>query len=173
MRSAIAVLAFTLLIAVSAQVVVPMSPVPMTMQTFAVLLAGVMLGPRAGAGAVLLYLAAGAAGLPVFSEGGSGLDALSGPTAGYLWSFPIAAGLAGWIARKGRLRPWPLGVALLWALHLLILTLGAAWLARFIGAEAAVRDGVLPFLIGAGVKSALVVGVASAWGRFRPQIRSS
>lgn len=173
MRGVITLIGFVLLIALSAQVAVPMVPVPMTLQTFAVLLAGAMLGPAPGAGAVLLYLAAGAMGLPVFSEGGSGLDALSGPTAGYLWSFPIAAALAGWASRKGRLRPWPLGVALLWALHLLILTLGAAWLARFIGAEAAVRDGVLPFLIGAGVKSALVVGVVLAWGRFGPQIRSS
>lgn len=157
MRGVIHILLFVLLIALSAQVAVPMVPVPITLQTFAVLLAGAWLGPAAGAGAALLYLAAGAAGVPVFSEGGSGLDALSGATAGYLWSFPVAAGLAGWAARKGWLQPWPKGVALLWALHLLILTAGAAWLARAIGVEAAVRDGVLPFLIGAVVKSALVV----------------
>ena len=157
MRGVIHILLFVLLIALSAQVAVPMVPVPMTLQTFAVLLAGAWLGPAAGAGAVLLYLAVGAAGVPVFSEGGSGLDAVTGATAGYLWSFPVAAGLAGWAARKGWLQPWPRGVALLWALHLLILTAGAAWLARAIGVEAAVRDGVLPFLIGAVVKSALVV----------------
>lgn len=173
MRSAITLVAFVLLIALSAQVAVPMVPVPMTMQTFAVLLAGAWLGPWRGAGVILLYLTAGAAGLPVFSEGGSGVDALTGPTAGYLWSFPVAAALGGWAARKDWLRPWPRGVAVLWGLHLFILAVGAAWVARLIGAEAAVRDGVLPFLIGAGVKSALVVGALALRDRFGNQIRSS
>lgn len=174
MRHALAVLAFAALIALCARIAVPMVPVPMTMQTFAVLLAGAMLGPVAGAGAVLLYLAAGALGLPVFSEGGSGLDSLIGPTAGYLWSFPLAAAMAGRLSRQGRLRPWPVGVALLWALHLLILAPGAAWLSRVTGLEAAAREGVLPFLIGAGVKSALVILAVGLRDRFAPrQIRSS
>lgn len=158
--------AFALLIAVGAQVAVPMVPVPMTMQTFAVLLAGAGLGPVWGAGAVLSYLAAGALGLPVFSDGASGVAALWGPTAGYLWSFPVAAALAGWASRKGWLtRPWLRGVGALSLLHLLILALGAAWLARFTGFEAAVRDGAAPFLIGAVAKSALAVAVLAARDR--------
>lgn len=158
--------AFVLLIALAAQVAVPMVPVPMTLQTFAVLLAGAWLGPAWGTLAVLAYLAAGALGLPVFSDGGRGVQALWGPTAGYLWSFPVAAALAGRAARAGWLHPWLTGVALLWALHLLILAVGAAWLARFTGVEAAVRDGAAPFLIGAGVKSVLVVAVLTARDRF-------
>ena len=175
MRAAVTVIALVLLIALSAQVAVPMVPVPMTLQTFAVLLAGAWLGPWKGAGAVLLYLAVGAVGVPVFSEGGGGLDALTGATAGYLWSFPVAAGLAGWATRNGGLQPWPKGVALMWGLHLLILAVGAAWLARLIGAEAALRDGVLPFLIGAVIKSGLVVLAVRLRDRFAPasQIRSS
>ncbi|HRO34283.1 MAG TPA: biotin transporter BioY [Brevundimonas sp.] len=164
----IQIAAFALLIAACAQVSVPMVPVPMTMQTFVVLLAGAWLGPVWGAAAVLVYLAAGALGLPVFSDGGRGVQALWGPTAGYLISFPIAAALAGWAGRKGWLtRPWLRGVGVFSLLHLLILALGAAWLARFTGIEAAVRDGAAPFLIGAVVKSALVVGVLAARDRFR------
>ncbi|MBX3476888.1 MAG: biotin transporter BioY [Brevundimonas sp.] len=167
MIRALQIAAFVLLIALAAQVAVPMVPVPMTMQTFAVLLAGAWLGPAWGTLVVLAYLAAGALGLPVFSDGSGGAQALWGPTAGYLWSFPIAAGLAGWAARKDWLtRPW-LGVGWLSVLHLLILALGAAWLARFVGPGAAVRDGAAPFLIGAVVKSALVVAVLMARERFR------
>lgn len=169
MRHVLSILAFVLLIAVSAQIAVPMVPVPMTMQTFAVLLAGAWLGPVRGTAAVLAYLAAGALGLPVFSDGRGGVEALWGATAGYLWAFPVAAALAGWAGRKGRLRPWPLGVGVLTGLHLLILTLGAAWLARSVGVETAAREGVLPFLIGAVVKSVLVTAVLAARERFSPR----
>lgn len=75
-------------------------PVPITLQTFAVLLSGAVLGARRGFLAVLLYVAAGAAGLPIFSGGASGLAVLSGPTAGYLLGFPLAAGLCGLIVQS-------------------------------------------------------------------------
>lgn len=162
--------AFALLTAVCAQVTVPMVPVPMTLQTFAVLLAGAVLGPAWGAGAVILYLALGAVGLPVLSEGGSGLERFAGPTAGYLFAFPIAAALAGLLVRK----PWALGLArttaVLFGLHLLILALGAGWLATRLGVAGALAAGFTPFLIGAGVKSALVALTARVWpatGPFR------
>ncbi len=75
-------------------------PVPITLQTFAVLLAGAVLGMRRGFLAVLLYVVAGAAGLPIFSNGASGLAVLSGPTAGYLLGFPLAAALCGFIVER-------------------------------------------------------------------------
>ena len=75
-------------------------PVPITLQTFAVLLSGAVLGARRGFLAVLLYVAAGAVGLPVFSGGASGLAVLAGPSAGYLIGFPFAAGLCGLIVER-------------------------------------------------------------------------
>lgn len=156
-RSAAAVLAFAALIALGARLAVPMVPVPMTMQTFAVLLAGSVLGPWRGAAAVLLYVAAAAAGLPVLSDGASGLAPFAGPTAGYLFAFPVGAALAGWASASGRLERPLKGFALLCAAHLLILGVGTVWLATRIGPAAAVAAGFTPFLTGAAVKSALVL----------------
>lgn len=156
------VLGFALLIALCARLSVPMVPVPMTMQTWAVLLAGVALGWRWGAAAVLLYLALALAGLPMLSDGASGLGPFTGPTAGYLFAFPLAAGLAGLLAEGGRLRRMVPATAWLFGLHLVILALGTGWLAGRIGAPAAVAAGFTPFLIGAAVKSVLVVLAARA-----------
>ena len=75
-------------------------PVPVTLQTFAVLLSGAVLGARRGFLAVLLYVAGGAAGLPIFSGGASGIAVLTGPTAGYLLGFPFAAALCGFIVER-------------------------------------------------------------------------
>ncbi|MFQ5343357.1 MAG: biotin transporter BioY, partial [Anaerolineae bacterium] len=85
------VVAFSLINAAAAQVSIPLpfTPVPITGQTFAVLLTGALLGSRLGAWSLLLYLAEGAAGLPVFALGRSGLVTLLGPTAGYLIAFPV------------------------------------------------------------------------------------
>lgn len=166
-----AVLAFALLTALCARLSVPMFPVPMTMQTWAVLLAGVMLGPRWGMAAVLLYLALALAGLPVLSDGASGPSPFTGPTAGYLFAFPFAAGLAGVLAERGRLRGLVPATAWLFGLHLFVLALGTGWLAGRIGVPAAVAAGFTPFLIGAAVKSILVVLAARALSTvpgFRP-----
>lgn len=152
-----AVSGFALLIALCARLSVPMVPVPMTMQTWAVLLAGVTLGPRWGVAAVLLYLALALAGLPVLSDGASGPDPFTGPTAGYLFAFPLAAGLAGVLAEGGRLRRLIPATAWLFGLHLSILALGTGWLAGRMGVPAAVAAGFTPFLAGAAVKSILVV----------------
>lgn len=161
--SAILILAFAALTAVCAQITVPMAPVSMTMQTFAVLLAGAVLGPWRGTVSVLLYLALGAAGLPVLSDGASGFDPFSGSTAGYLFAFPLAALLAGLL--YDRMRGLLARFGLMLAAHVLILTLGAGWLATDIGLSAALEHGVTPFLIGMGVKSALVVAAAEALRR--------
>ena len=156
------ILAFAALMALSAQASVPMHPVPMTMQSAAVLLAGAVLGARNGVGAVLVYLGAAAVGLPVLSDGAGGLSSFVGPTAGYLVAFPIAAGLTGLAAGRGLLDRPAAGLAVLFAAHLVLLGLGAGWLARSMGPEAALAAGFTPFLIGAAVKSALVLGLR--WG---------
>ena len=81
--------------AVAGSIPIPLSPVPVSMQVLGVFLAGLLLGPWWGAGAVLLYLAAGAVGAPIFAGGGAGFGTLFGHTGGYLWSYPIAALLIG------------------------------------------------------------------------------
>jgi biotin transport system substrate-specific component len=152
------VAAFAGLMALGALVAVPMVPVSMTLQTLAVLLAGAVLGPWRGAASALLYLALGAAGLPILSDGASGPTAFAGPTAGYLFAFPVAAGLAG--ALFDRAENAVSRIALMLGLHLLILAAGAAWLANRIGVQPALDGGFTPFLVGAGVKSVLVALVA-------------
>ncbi|MGH7526140.1 MAG: biotin transporter BioY, partial [Gemmatimonadales bacterium] len=91
-----------LLVALSAQVTVPvpLNPVPMTLQPLAVLVVGGLLGGASGAGALVLYLALGMLGLPVFAGGSSGIVRLLGPTGGYLLAFPVAAGLTGAIIQR-------------------------------------------------------------------------
>ena len=99
------IISFTILTAIAAQVTIPVKPVPFTLQTMMVLLAGAFLGAKNGAYSQLLYLALGAAGLPVFAhtpEVGIGLARLIGPTGGYLLAFPIAAFLVGYIIEKNQ-----------------------------------------------------------------------
>jgi biotin transport system substrate-specific component len=98
--------AFIAVCAILPAIPVPGSAVPITLQTFGVMLAGLVLGARRGALAALLYLAVGAAGLPVFSGGAGGVGVFAGLSAGYLLAFPLAAALAGYLAtRAGGLRP--------------------------------------------------------------------
>ncbi len=136
----------------------PFTPVPFTGQTFAVLLSGAVLGCRRGFLSQAAYLAEGLAGLPVFAGGSAGIAALLGPTGGYLWSFPLAAALLGWLVERGASRAsWKLAGALVLA-DSLILLLGAFWLHglfHFSYAQAVVL-GFYPFLIGDIVKVLLV-----------------
>ena len=156
------VLGFAVLMAIGARLSAPMVPVPMTMQTWAVLLAGVVLGSRWGVAAALLYLGLALAGLPVLSDGAAGPEPFTGPTAGYLIAFPLTAGLAGVLAERGRLRRVVPATVWLFGLHLGVLALGTAWLAGPLGVPAAVAAGFTPFLVGAAVKSLLVVLAARA-----------
>src|SRR5918994_3237973 len=95
------VVVFSAFVALSARVAIPWWPVPMTLQPLAVLFTGAALGSRHGPLAPLFYLAEGAVGLPVFA-GGAGVAYMLGPTGGYLISYPVAAGLGGWVAGRGR-----------------------------------------------------------------------
>jgi len=100
------VLCFAALTAVGARIEIPYQPVPFTLQTFFVLLAGAMLGARNGAISQMMYLAVGAMGAPVFASGGVGIAKLLGPTGGYLFAFPVAAALVGYLVQQRRNLPW-------------------------------------------------------------------
>ena len=136
----------------SARITVPVGPVPITAQTLAVLLVGALLGPAAGVGSILAYLAAGIAGLPVFA-GGAGASYLLGPTGGYLVGFVPAAYLAGALTRQGWARR-PCGCLLaLIAADAALFAFGLAWLALYVRpAGNLLLVGLLPFLPGEAVK---------------------
>lgn len=155
LRSTLIVLVGTFFIALSARIQVPMWPVPMTMQTFAVLSIGMAFGARLGVVTLLTYLAQGALGLPVFA-GGGGLVFLTGPTAGYLVGFVAAAALVGGLADRGWTTSY-LGSFIAACLGgAVIHVFGAAWLSLFVGVQGALASGVIPFLAGDLAKCVLV-----------------
>ncbi len=159
--------AASLLIAAAAQVAIPLpfTPVPLTGQTFGVLLTGMALGSRRGALAVALYVLEGAVGLPFFAGGAAGLAKLLGPTGGYLFAFPIAAFVAGLLAECGWDRkPLTTVLGMLLA-SLTIFFFGALWLSYFVGGIVpAVVQGVVPFLPGDIIKSLLAAALLpAAW----------
>lgn len=156
----------TAVLALASQISVPMVPVPITMQTFAITMIGVLYGWRLGALTVLAWLGEAMIGLPVLAGGGGGLAPFVGPTAGYLVSFPIIAALAGYLANKG----WTGShVVKSFLAHLsaniLCLAIGGAWLATLIGAEKGLALGVTPFILGAVLKSALAAALLLALAR--------
>jgi biotin transport system substrate-specific component len=141
---------------------VPFYPVPMSMQTFAVLVIGAAYGWRLGAATVLLYLAEGAAGLPVFAgtpEKGVGLAYMLGPTGGYLVGFVAGAAVTGWLCERGWDRSWALLLAAMLIGHVLIFVFGVAWLASLIGFDKAWAAGVTPFYLATLLKTLLAAAV--------------
>ncbi len=148
------------LIALSAWVAIPLpfSPVPVTGQTFAVLLVGSVLGARRGAASALAYLAEGAAGLPVFAGGASGPHVLAGPTGGYLAGFVLGGWVCGVLAERGFDRRPATTVASMAIGNVAILVPGLLWLARFVGTSHVLAMGLYPFLAGDVVK----IGLAAA-----------
>lgn len=164
----VAVIAGSLLLTLSAKVQVPFYPVPMTMQTLAVIGLGLALGPVRGAAAVALYLAEGALGLPVFAgtpEKGIGLTYMMGPTGGYLLGYIFAALLAGWLAERG----WDRNVFTAMAVALIagavIYVPGLFWLGSVIGWDKPVLAlGLFPFIPGDIMKAVLAaVAFPAAW----------
>jgi biotin transport system substrate-specific component len=161
-----AVIVGTLFLALSSYIKVPMLPVPMTMQTFAVTLVGALMGWRLGGLTIVAWLAEGALGLPVLSGGASGLQHFVGPTGGYLLAFPIAGMLVGWLAQRGwNGRHVGLAFAAMLLGNATCLVLGAAWLSTLVGFDKALMVGVVPFLAGAVVKSALGAATLRALAR--------
>ena len=155
-------------LALASQIAVPMVPVPITMQTFALTMIGVLYGWRLGALTVLAWLGEAMMGLPVLANGGGGLAPFVGPTAGYLVAFPIIAALAGYLANKGWTGTHVVKSFLAHlAANLLCLCIGGAWLGYLIGAEKGLSLGVTPFILGAVLKSALAAALLLALARHR------
>ncbi len=145
----------SLFVAAAAQISVPMFPVPMTLQTLAVLAVGGACGARLGAAALALYALEGAIGLPVFANFSGGYHVLLGPTGGYIVGFILAAGLVGYLVEKG----WGRNVVKLCGVMLLgaaaLYVPGLLWLAQFTGISGVLQAGLIPFIPGDIVKAAL------------------
>lgn len=161
----IGIILFVAFTALAARVTIPLpfTPVPITLQVMAVLLAGLVLGPKAGAASQIVYLAMIAAGLPVDAKA-LGLAALTGPTAGYLMGFVPAAFLAGWLAerlpatRASRFLAATVGVGIIY-------TVGVAWLTPAVGSlGTAWMLGVAPFIL-IDLGKALVAAAVAESGR--------
>ena len=154
------VIGASLFIAIAAQVAIPLpfTPVPLTLQPLAVILVGVALGSTRGAAAAALYLLEGFSGLPVFAQGHGGPAWLLGATAGYLYSYPLAAWVAGFVSERG----W--GSSIVRAISGMLLALGViyaggwAWLAALTNPSYAFTAGVAPFVLADIVK----VGIGAA-----------
>ncbi|HKQ47446.1 MAG TPA: biotin transporter BioY [Phycisphaerae bacterium] len=161
------VLGGSMLIVLGAKLSVPFVPVPLTFQGFAVVLVGAALGSRLGAFAAMAYLIEGLAGLPVFALPGAGPGYFLGPTgwtAGYLFSFPIAAWVVGALAEQGWDRRYLTTILALAAGQAVILAGGFIWLSWFVGSRGAFLTGVVPFLFGDVLKSALAaLALPAAW----------
>ncbi len=176
LRDALVVLGGTAVVAGLAQVSDHQLPVPHTAQTLGVLLVGAALGWRRGGLALLAYVLAGVAGLPVFANGTGGAAALAGTTGGYLVGFILAAALIGFLAERGWDRtPWMMALAMVLG-NLIIYVAGVAWLiaAFHLSLRQAYLGGVQPFLIFDALKLGVaVILLPGAWfiagrGKARP-----
>jgi biotin transport system substrate-specific component len=151
------VIGASMFVAIAAQIAIPVpfSPVPLTLQPLAVLLVGVALGSTRGAAALALYLLEGASGLPVFAQGHGGAIWLVAATAGYLYSYPVAAWVAGWFSERGWGNSVVRAVAGMLTALAVIYIGGWSWLALLAGPTAAFTMGVAPFLLADILKIAI------------------
>lgn len=168
MRNLIFAIGGTIALWISAKIQVPFFPVPMTMQTFAVLVIGMAFGWRLGGATVALYLLEGAVGLPVFAgtpEKGIGLAYMVGPTGGYLAGFVIAATAVGWLAERGWDRKMAPTLIAMVAGTAIIFACGLLWLGTVLGWDKPILEfGLIPFLPAAAFKVALAAAVLpAAW----------
>jgi biotin transport system substrate-specific component len=166
LRDGLLIVAGSLLVAALAQISIPLpfTPVPITGQTFAVLLVGAVLGARRGAASLLLYLVEGSLGLPVFAGGVGGLVHFLGPTGGYLLGFVAAAYLVGRLAEVGMDHRFRTAVLIFLAGEAAIYLCGVAWLGFYLGLPKALAAGLLPFLIGDAVKLVTAaLALPTAW----------
>jgi biotin transport system substrate-specific component len=171
LRWPLAVVLGSLFVAVCAHVSIPLwfTPVPITLQPFAVLLLGLLLSPSAAAAALVLYLAEGAAGLPVFTPGSIGLLHLFGPTGGYLLSYPFVAALTAFLRRRFANPGFTASLVAAATGSLVILLCGAAWFSIVTHQHTGtvLTLAVLPFLPGDIIKVIAAAGIATGLRRFR------
>jgi len=157
----------SLVIGVCAQIAVGY-PVPITAQTFAVLMIAALLGARRGTACLVAYLGEGAIGLPVFAQGKGGLVAFGGPTGGYLVGFVVAAFVVGLLAEKGWDRKFRTTIPAMIIGNIIIYGFGLTWLGHLIGAKAALGTGLYPFIPGDILKIVLAAALLpSAWKLIR------
>lgn len=158
LRKALLIIGGSVLLTMSAKISVPFYPVPMTMQTFAVIVIGAAFGWRLGVATVAFYLAQGAIGFPVFAgtpEKGIGIAYMVGPTGGYLLGFVAGAAVAGWLAERGWSRSIALLTLAMFLAHAVIFVFGTAWLGALIGYKNAWLAGVAPFYLATVFKTLL------------------
>lgn len=159
-----AIITFAAITALTARITIhlPFTPVPVTLQTLAVVLSGLVLGSRGGALAQLAYLGLIAVGLP-FDANALGPAAFFGPTAGYLIGFVPAAFVAGWLAERFAVQSWWGNFLAAWAGALVLYLVGATWLATILGSwQKAWLAGVAPFILLDLGKAAIAAGVAES-----------
>lgn len=156
----------SMLLAVSAQVKIPLYPVPVTGQTLVVLLIGMAYGPWLGGATVMAYLLEGVMGMPVFAGGAAGWLTIAGPTGGYLVGFAVAAFAMGFLAERGMGRS-VLNTALAMLVGTAIIyAFGVIWLNNFVPGDivAAAKVGMVPFLVGDTLKLIVAAGLMPlAW----------
>jgi biotin transport system substrate-specific component len=175
-NTVVAVILATALVAVCAHISVPLgiTPIPVTMQTFAVLLLGLLFSPGAAFACLALYLMEGALGLPVFSPHGmGGMAQLLGPTGGYLLSYPFAAALASVLYRRGR-RSFMAALAASGLASMVILAAGSIWLGLLTHLKFSVvfAQSIAPFLLGDAVKVLAAAACISMLGSFGKESRN-
>ncbi len=162
-------LAANLLLVACAQVRIPLSftPVPITGQTFGVLLSGALLGRRYGTVVVMAYVLEGIVGLPVFAGWRGGIASLFGPTVGYIVGFVPAAFVAGWLMELGWGHSFAKALAGLLVANAVIYAFGLPWLAFFVGIGKTLAMGLLPFVLGDLLKATVAASIAVAASRRR------
>ncbi len=172
-RHLVVVAALAALTWIGAYIRIPLEPVPITLQTLFVLLAGALAGPGRGSASQGVYVAAGLFGVPLFAGAVTGLAVVTGPTGGYLAGFVITPLIVGWLLRRRLGFGWSLFVFALGSI--VTLTLGVAHLAVFFTHDlrAAVRWGLVPFLVGDAAKSFAAASIYSAYKGLRSTSRGS
>ncbi len=166
------VLAGTLFLAASSWLSVPTLPIPITMQTYAVIVVGAVFGARLGTAMVMAWLAEAAFGLPVLAHGTSGIAVFLGPTAGYLVSFPVAAAFVGWLADRNLDRSPVSSFLSMLGGNTINLALGVLWLSIAVGWRSAFVLGFLPFWIGGIAKAFLATATVLLVRRSRVRLPS-
>ena len=158
------------LLAAISQIEIPMEPVPLTMQTFGVLMIGALCGFRLSFQILAAYLIQGAVGLPFFAGGAGGYVHLIGKTGGYLFGFLVAASAIGWLRDKGLASSWYALIGALTLGHVIVFAIGVPWLAMYIGMENAWVYGFVPFILGTVLKTALAAAVTLGLPKALPSL---
>jgi biotin transport system substrate-specific component len=166
LRHAGLVIAATVVIAICAHIALPLpwTPIPLVAQDLAVLVVGLLFGPQLGFATLVLYLAEGAAGLPMFNpHGPGGIAQIIGPTGGFLMAYPVVAAIAGFL--RSRTGNYAKNLAAAAIATTVLFTSGALYFAALLhtGVSITLHSAVTPFLPGAVLKCALAAGIATTW----------